>query len=390
VLFNIKAHKKSMCPFTPKVCPLDRVGIMNNQRNQIVVQHNALIEAHYKLEPTEKKLVLLIASMIKPEDKDFQDYWLTVQEVMEIFGVSGKSYYEHLRDHTKGILKKPLAIMTEIGELFCNWFSTICYYRKEGRIRFRFDPDLKPYLLGLQSQYTPFELKYALQLKSFYSIRLYELLKQYVRPGKRFFTLEDLKLKLGIDEDKYKRYTHLKARVLNPATKEIIAGSDIRVSYKEKKHIRRVIGIEFAVKKAWIIPESVINAIPKEHRTDRHLLAALDRNADRGETVLKKIIQYVIHQKPIHSFIGYQCHCLDNGYGAEFDPKQPLLFEEKPLIPVFPGLRLKIGDKIMTVEHGNVLRFEKGVMPEGDIRRHINEGTFEPIGTDNPLPLHFS
>ena len=181
--------------------------------------------------------------------------------------------------------------MTETGEIFCNWFSTIRYCRKEGRIRFRFDPDLKPYLLDLQSHYTPYELKYALQLKSFYSIRLYELLKQYVRPGKRFFTLEDLKLKLGIDKDKYKRYTHLKARVLTPATKEIIAGSDIRVSYKEKKHVRRVIGIEFTVKKAWIIPESVINAIPKEHRTDRRLLAALDRNAYRGETVVKKIIQ---------------------------------------------------------------------------------------------------
>lgn len=367
---------------------------MHDQENQLVVQHNALIEAHYKLEATEKKLILVIASMIKPDDKDFQDYVLTVRKVQDIFEVSGKNYYKLLRGHTKSILKKPLSIQQQNGdELFCNWFSSIKYVKGKGEIEFCFDPKLKPYLLDLQSHFTPYGLKYVLQLKGFYSIRLYELLKQYLNTNqrKRYFDLEDLKLKLGIEQKKYKKYAQLKLRVINPAIKELAVGSDIRVSYKEKKHVRRVIGLEFTIKKAWIVPEAILDLIPKDHRADRRIIVALDRNADRGETALKNIIAYVTSQKPTHSFCGYLCHCLDRGFGADYNPRQMKIFKEDPVIPVFPGLRLQIGDKqIMTVEEGNVLRFENGSMPEGIIRQNIKDGLFFPVGTDTPPSLPIS
>lgn len=351
-----------------------------DQKKYLVVQHNNLIEAHYRLTAQEKKLVMIVASMIQPDDKDFQDYWITVQEVKEIFDVSGESYYNKLRNLTRAILKKPLSIQIENGEMQCNWFSNIRYYNKEARIRFRFDPDLKPFLLELKHHFTKYELHYALKLKSFYSIRLYELLRQYLLIGKRGMELEEFRLCLGVEKNKLAKYNNLKRKAIDPAVKELNISSDIRVSYKEKKSVRRIIGIEFQIERAWIIPESIMQLLG-EYKVEPRILSALDRNSNRGEKILHNIIQYVYSKKPTHSFVSYLCYCIDNGYGENYDSKQMQLFScnTEPEIPVFPGLVLQLGDEYKVVEHGNILRFETGVIPEGQIRKRIKEGLYIPV-----------
>jgi hypothetical protein len=42
-----------------------------NKPNYSIVKHNDLIEARYKLTLHEQKLVMTVAMMIKPEDRDF-------------------------------------------------------------------------------------------------------------------------------------------------------------------------------------------------------------------------------------------------------------------------------------------------------------------------------
>ena len=54
-----------------------------------------------------------------------------------------------------------------------------------------FDPKLKPYLLQLKDQFTSIALQYAIQLKSLYAIRIYELLKQYQRLKQRTLGLSN-------------------------------------------------------------------------------------------------------------------------------------------------------------------------------------------------------
>ena len=53
-------------------------------------------------------------------------------------------------------------------------------------------------MLDLQSQYKAYQLGNLIQLKSKYSVRLYELLKQYEKIGKRYFEVKELRLALGI------------------------------------------------------------------------------------------------------------------------------------------------------------------------------------------------
>jgi hypothetical protein len=355
------------------------------QTDQLVVQHNGLVEAHYRLSTLEKKLVAIVVSMIQPADQELKSYALTVKQVQALLEVKGKDYYAQLRNLTRGILKKPLSLQFQNGDwLNCNWFSSIRYFKTEGSIRFRIDPELRPFLLDLKTQFTSYELKYALSLKSFYAIRLYEILKQYLNIGKRQFDIEKLRALLGIEIDKYPQYNDFKKRVIDPAVKEINQGSDLRISFQEKKHVRKITSLAFQIWKAWIIPKTVLDALPKEYRNDPRIISVLDKYADKGEDVLKSIIAYVVHQKPTNSFVGYLCYCLDQNHGKSFlsDTEQRTLFPEKqqkPLVPVFPGLKLRIKDKIFTVEGGNVIKTKTGYLAEGQIRKMIQDEIAIPL-----------
>ncbi len=64
-----------------------------------------------------------------------------------------------------------------------------------------FHPVMKPFLLSLKSHFTAYDARNILKLPSTYSIRIYELLKQYERIGQRRFDLQELKEIIGVLEE---------------------------------------------------------------------------------------------------------------------------------------------------------------------------------------------
>jgi len=89
--------------------------------------------------------------------------------------------------------------------------------------------------LELKEKFTSYQLENVVRLNSVYSIRIYELLKQYERIRKRKLTLEELRYFLGIEKDKYIQYGHLKNKVLLVAQKEINEKTDIQFTFNEIK-----------------------------------------------------------------------------------------------------------------------------------------------------------
>ena len=53
----------------------------------LVTKSNELIEARYKLTLYEQRLILLLISIIQPDDDDFIDYELHVSVFAEMFGI---------------------------------------------------------------------------------------------------------------------------------------------------------------------------------------------------------------------------------------------------------------------------------------------------------------
>lgn len=225
----------------------------NINENHNVVQHNKLIEAQGRLSLLEQKFFLGVVSQIRKGDEDFKEYKITIDEMVEVFGMQRSSVHRVAKETADRLMCIPIRIEDEEGWLRTNLFSSARYVNGESYVRFSFDPNLKPYLLHLQS-FTQYQLKNIARMDSAYSIRIYELLKQYqnmkTRGGqtvKRAFELEELKMILGIEKTEYSRFFDFEKRVLKVATDEINEKSDIQIGYTKKRIGRRIGIIEFEI-----------------------------------------------------------------------------------------------------------------------------------------------
>lgn len=97
--------------------------------------------------------------------------------------------------------------------------------------------------------YAPLNLDILTKFKSFYSQRLYELLRLWSRSDKvivKNFRIEQLRFILGV-ENKYPEYKNFKQRVLNQAIKEINTLGNMKVEVEEVKNGRKVDELKFTI-----------------------------------------------------------------------------------------------------------------------------------------------
>ncbi|MFZ4773736.1 MAG: replication initiation protein [Terrimicrobiaceae bacterium] len=130
-----------------------------------------------------------------------------------------------------------------------SWLSSSEYVEGSGVVSLCFDPKLKPFLLQLKNRFTNYRIKNIVQLKSQFSIRIYELLKQYKKIGQRLFLVSDLRSILGIEDGQYKLYADFKRKVILIAQKELAKKTDISFRFEEIKIGHGVGQIRFYVNK---------------------------------------------------------------------------------------------------------------------------------------------
>jgi len=220
----------------------------------IVAKSNDLIEAQYKLSLNEQRLIILLISVIQPDDDEFYDYDLRVAEFANMFGIQGvKNIHSLVEEAAKSLVGKRLDLSIGDNKKYVAWLSHAEYVVGKGIINISFHKSLKPYLLQLKNRFTQYRLHNVVRFKSSYSIRLYELLKsyEYLGDGESFyreFSLLELKAFFGIDNGKYDIFSHFKSRVIEPSVKEVNLHSDIFISsVKYIKEGRAVDRIRFTV-----------------------------------------------------------------------------------------------------------------------------------------------
>jgi len=214
----------------------------------LIVKSNTLVEASYRLTSVEQKIILTLVSKIKKDDMEFQRYKFKISEFLELMGIKDQSKYKQIPLIAEGLMKKILTIQEGKNILKVAWLSGVRVLRGEGIVEMEFSPYLKTYLLQLKKRFTSYKLQEIIQLKSAYSVRIYELLKQYEAIGQRIFTIDELRYILAIQENEYKLYHQFKQRILLHSQNEIKKKTDIAFDFEEIKKKRKVIGIKFIVK----------------------------------------------------------------------------------------------------------------------------------------------
>lgn len=215
-------------------------------RSVMVIQSNKLIEAYYDddLTATEHKLIRYAASKIK-KPEDFPHVTFTVQEFLEVSGVKGNSYYERFEKIADELSRKRIKIKHEDTTGYFPYLQAIIY--KDGVVHLTFNNYIKPMLLQLKKEYTTYDYRYIGDMRSSYTIRIFELLRQYVKIGHRRIKVDTLRKMLGLG-NKYKQYGQFKLRVLKQAQKELDEKEGLTFTFNEIKTGRKVTELAFHIK----------------------------------------------------------------------------------------------------------------------------------------------
>ncbi|MBC8147371.1 MAG: replication initiation protein [Bacteroidetes bacterium] len=224
-------------------------------KNDLVVQSNKLVEAHYKQRYTaqEQRMVLWIISEIHKEDYfkagkyEYKKITISAQKYAELMGITVDDVYKRAKIIGRHLMQKVIEINTDDkGWQLFNWMTSIEY--KNGVIEAGISPVLMPYIVDLKEKFTAFKLENILYLRSSHAIKIYQILAQYKQIGEREITVHDIKSLLGITHQKtYKLFAKIKSKILEISKREINAKTDLIISYSPIKQSRKVVSIKFKI-----------------------------------------------------------------------------------------------------------------------------------------------
>jgi plasmid replication initiation protein len=267
---------------------------MNNTElsrgGQIVVKANKLVEARYKLTLNEQRIILSALTMISPDDEEFGTYTLEDKHFKEKYGVNN---YLEIEEAVKRLRTRKIVFEDENGDLIdANWVSAAKYYKKRNKTTIEFPRMLKHYLLQLRDNFTWYRESNLYETKSSYTIRIFELCRQYRKIGKRTITIKRIKEILQIPADEYALFGHFNDRVLKVAKKQINSGTEIKISYIPIKEGRKVVAVEFTIQKQAheSEPQMILPGMEQRNTSDTELYDELVKwqGVSQAESNLKK------------------------------------------------------------------------------------------------------
>jgi Initiator Replication protein len=292
----------------------------------IVTQANRLIEARYNLSVGEQRLILAMISKIQPDDEDFKPYHVSISDLAEFMGLTKNSMYQECQRITKSLLERVLEINEPTGLLQIGWVSSAKYIDGKGMVKLAFDPLLKPYLLQLKGNFTSCRFEMLLSFKSQYTIRLYNLCKQYELIKTREFELDVLRKILGIGEGQYTLYGNFKISILEATRRELEEKADLYFEYDEIKYGRAVGAIRFHIKSKDLPDEKALLPDDNADLTDDPFESVLSRNRELNQSSLLALIPAPHRKKKtvITAITGYE-----KKYGIDYVKRNILYANSK-------------------------------------------------------------
>lgn len=216
----------------------------------IVVQHNNLLETPKGLTLQEYKLFMFLISKIDPLGDELLTFRVTALEFAKAIGIENSTYiYRDLKTVTKRLMERVVSIHRPQDQLLIqtHLISSIYYWYGEGHVDIKISDEMRPYLLGIKRNFTQYKLSQITRLSSVHAIQIYELLKKQEVFGKRTFFIDDLRKKLNIQENQYKRFSDFR-NIIEISKREINSKTDLKIDFKFIKTGRKITAVQFDIK----------------------------------------------------------------------------------------------------------------------------------------------
>lgn len=222
----------------------------------IVVKHNALINASYRLSLAEQRLILLAIAEARRTGLNIsatQRLTVSADIYMKTFDTTRQASYMALKEACENLFNREYGYI-EVREkgitiVRSRWVSEIAYNEEDATVGIIFAPSIVPYITNLEQQFTSYDLEQVANINSRYAIRLYEILIAWRNIGKtNQITIEEIRHRLGILPNEYQRMELFKRKILDYSMSEINEKTDIEISYEQHKKGRNIIGFTFTIK----------------------------------------------------------------------------------------------------------------------------------------------
>jgi plasmid replication initiation protein len=240
---------------------------MKTNKQIASVSNDLVLRSKYKLSATEQKLILFMASLIKPDDRHFNSQKIPFKEIERLFNQKNTKWgnmYADLDKLLDNLTSKKITFDTDVklkgvtlkGRI--NWVaSAVPQYDEHGKlcIEFEFSKHMKPFFLELKKNFTKYQIQDIINMNSPNSIRLYQILKTHKDKQSQYrdvavitYALDELKMRMGLDDQKaYNQYGNFKNRVLKTAQQQLEENTHIRFDFSEKKTGRKVTHVVFSI-----------------------------------------------------------------------------------------------------------------------------------------------
>ena len=299
---------------------------------QVLIQHNAITQARCEMTALEKNIVYLLMAKLKEGDLPGKVYSVAVRELKK---VTGKDI-DHIqfKKTTDKLVEKVLYVnYGKKGNLRLNMLSSGKYREGQGMIELELSKEMRAFFFALKNNFTTFQFKVALSLKSKYAKRMYEMLSQYKDTRIMRITLAELKDRLNLRDvagrkEKYTEFGLFRKNVLEVAKDELDEKGDISFSYEAIKTGRKYTHLTFKIKRIPRLLEQTAanNKLTDEEKivfvrlTKRYILS--DWQADRiiKQVPLSKInktiyeVQLEVANRKVRNVGGYTAKIFDDKY----------------------------------------------------------------------------
>lgn len=217
------------------------------KNNELVVKSNRLIEASYRLDLVEQRVILLAIVNARETGLGLNsDNFLPVTAKMyaERYGIDEKNAYRQIKEAARTLYERGFVLHDTDPEtglprvIKTRWLSAASYIDGAGVIQLQFAGAVVPYIIRLEAEFTSYRLEKVANMTSAHAIRLYELLMQWGSAGRRKVSLEWFKQVLQVDG--YAAIKDFKKYVIDTAIGQINRHSDLTVAYEQVKTGRKV------------------------------------------------------------------------------------------------------------------------------------------------------
>lgn len=205
----------------------------------IVEKRNVLNELRSNnMTVQELRFFSIYLSKINPWDLSTRAVRFPIEDFQRIMGF-GKLNIGQLRASTDSLLTKLVHIPTERGGYTAFQLFKECKIDQDDSGKWYMEIDAHdkalPLMFDFKSHYFKYELWNALRLKSANQVRMYEILKQYEKIGKREIEVRELRELLGVSDNEYSDRTgwsNFKKKVLDSCQQALKDTTDICFTYE--------------------------------------------------------------------------------------------------------------------------------------------------------------